>query len=181
MFWPLQSRHGAAHGGFLRVPAGRAAETPAGSSARELPAIRMPDHAVLDTVFTPEAKQDAGATVFSNDDGAPNEHAGFQFQHIGDDRYNRYRLAVGLRGQWAFSKELLLPHNLPVALSVEFKENAITILYDGVKCVEMQLAGRMTDSAAPITIGSWIDRQRLFAGTVRVFEIRDLGPRDGMK
>ena len=150
----------------------------AGSSARELPAIRMPDHAVLDTVFTPEAKQDAGATVFSNNDGAPNEHAGFQFQHIGDDRY---RLAVGLRGQWAFSKELLLPHNLPVALSVEFKENAITILYDGVKCVEMQLAGRMTDSAAPITIGSWIDRQRLFAGTVRVFEIRDLGPRDGMK
>lgn len=133
----------------------------AGSATADLPPIRMPYHAVLDTVFTPETKPDPAATVFGNA-GDSREPAGFQFQHIGDDWY---RLAVGVGGQWAFSRKLLLPRKLQAALSFEFQGNAVTILYNGIKYAEMRLAGRMTDTPAPIAIGS----------TVRIFQIRDLG------
>jgi hypothetical protein len=140
------------------------------SSATDLPPLRMPDHAILDVVFTPETKQDLYATVFSSD-ASPTEQKGFQFHHVGHDQY---RLAIGLDGQWAGSRLLLLPPKLSAALSFEFAANRIVIRYNGVMCEEMHMPRRMADTGAPITIGYWIGRQRLFQGKIQVFQIRDL-------
>jgi hypothetical protein len=147
----------------------RCVERPAGPV--ELPPIRMPDHAILDVVFTPAEEKDLYATVFSNDAGPP-EQKGFQFHFVGGDQY---QLAIGVGGQWARSRVLVLPHLLPVALSFEFNGKTIAILYNGVECEEMQLPARMADADAPITIGSWIGRQRLLAGRILFFQIRDMG------
>jgi hypothetical protein len=135
--------------------------------------LRLPDHVILEVVFTPEPKQDRYATVFSNDI-SPDEHKGFQFHHVGNDLY---QLAIGLGGQWARSKPVLAPPGLPSAVSVEFNLRTVTIFYNGVKSEELQLPVRMIDSDAPITIGSWLGQHRLFQGKIQVFQIRNLGPR----
>jgi hypothetical protein len=147
----------------------RCVEGPAGPV--ELPPIQMPDHAILDVVFIPVDEKETYATVFSNDAG-PQEQKGFQFHSVG---MNQFQLAVGVGGQWARSRVLVLPHLLPVALSFEFNGKTIAILYNGVECEKMQLPARMADTGAPITIGSWIGRQRLLASKILLFQIRDMG------
>ena len=161
----------ASHVNQCSAGAMRCFEGSAGSSTADLPPIRMPDHALLELVFTPADEKDRYATVFSNDAG-PQEQKGFQFQFVGNDQY---QLVVGVGGQWVRSRVLVLPQNLPAALSFEFDGKKITVLYNGVHCEEMQLPARMADSDAPITIGSWIGGQRSIAGKIVLFQIRDMG------
>ena len=136
----------------------------------DLPAIQMPEHALVEAVFTPEAKQDRLATVFSNE-GSP-KHQGFQFLHMENDRY---RLGVGWGLNGALSEELLLPQRKPVYLSIEFNGKLVTIVCNGVKSAEMRLPERMEDSPVPITVGSWLGHQRPFLGNIQFFQIRNLG------
>ena len=137
----------------------------------DLPPIQMPEHAMLEAVFTPETGQDLHATVFSNA-ASPTAHAGFTFQHVEADRY---RLVVAGGAGWAFSKELSLPQREPVSLAVEFKGNVVTIVCNGTKRDEMRLPERMVDSPSPITVGSSVDHRRPFLGNVQLFQIRSLG------
>jgi hypothetical protein len=138
----------------------------------DLPPIQMPEHAIVETVFTPETEQDLHATVFSNA-ASPTAHAGFIFQHVEADRY---RLVVAGAAGWAFSKELSLPQRVPVSLAVEFKGNVVTVVCNGTKRDEMRLPERMADSPSPITVGSSVNHQRPFRGDVQFFQIRSLGP-----
>jgi hypothetical protein len=137
----------------------------------DLPAVQMPEHALVEATFTPEGKQDLYATVFSNE-GGPTTHQGFQFQHMQNDRY---RLAVGWGPEWALSQELLLPQRMPVSLAIEFSGDVVSIVCNGAKRDEMRLPKRMLDSPGPITIGSWIGHQRPFLGNIQFFQIRGLG------
>ena len=136
-----------------------------------LPPVQMPQHALLEVTFTPETRQELYATVFSNEARLPT-HQGFQLLHYENDRY---RLAIGTGTEWALSKELSLPQRKPVSLAVEFAGDVITIVCNGTKIDEMHLSKPIVDSAAPITIGSWIDKQRPFRGNIQFFQIRDLG------
>lgn len=137
----------------------------------DLPPIQMPEHALLETEFTPEAPQTPYATVFSNS-ASTTATQGFEFQHAGNDRY---RLAIGCGSQFAFSQELTLPQRTPASLALEFSGRTVTISLNGVKRDEMQLPARMADSAGPITVGSWVGRRRPFLGNIQFFQIRDLG------
>ena len=137
----------------------------------DLPAVQMPEHALLEVTFTPETKQDLYATLFSNDGGLATRD-GFQFQHLAMDRY---RLAIGWGPEWAVSKELLLPQRRPVSLAIEFNGDLVTIVCNGAKLDEMRLPKPMLESAGPITLGSWIGHQRPFLGNIQFFQIRNLG------
>ena len=154
--------------GALRCfEAGAGARTPT-----DLPPIQMPEHALVEATFTPEARQDSHATVFSNDSGT---HQGFQFVHIENDRY---RLGVGWGPQGALSDEdLLLPQRRPASLAIEFNGNVVTVVCNGAKRIEMRLPKPMLDSPGPITVGSWIGHQRPFLGNIQFFQIRSLGQR----
>jgi hypothetical protein len=154
----------------------RCFEGTARTSPADLPPIRMPDHAVLDIVLVSDTKQDLYATVFGNDTGA-NEHAGFTLVNMGGDFY---QMAAGVGGQWVRSKPILLPRKIPVALSFEFERTSIAIFCNGVKLEQMQLPGPMTDTSAPISIGSWLSGQRVFAGKIEVFQIVPAGRRPAM-
>jgi hypothetical protein len=137
----------------------------------DLPAIKLPEHALLEATFTPEAKQEPNATVFSNESN-PVVHQGFQLVHTDGDRY---LLAVGRGQQWARSKELLLPQRKPVSLAIAFSGKIVTIVCNGTKQDEMRLPEPMLDSPGPITVGGWMGHQRPFLGNIQFFQIRNLG------
>jgi 4-amino-4-deoxy-L-arabinose transferase-like glycosyltransferase len=146
--------------------AGAGAEIPA-----DLPPVQMPEHSLVEATFTPEGKQDPYATVFSNE-GSMTVHEGFQFVHMENDRY---RLGVGWGPEGRLSEELVLPQRKPAYLAIEFNGNVVTVVCNGAKRFEMRLPKRMLDSPGPITIGSWMQHQRLFRGNIQFFQIRSLG------
>ncbi|MDQ6677393.1 MAG: hypothetical protein M3Z09_08870, partial [Acidobacteriota bacterium] len=137
---------------------------------RQLPAIEMPAHTLMEVKFTPMARQTENATVFNNE-AMPNSFRGFRFHNIGGDRY---RLLLGLGDKWGYSKSILLPPGKPVSLSIEFNRNDIFIRSNGVAVDDMHLPSPMADTSGPITLGSWIDGACRFTGTISFFQIIDL-------
>jgi hypothetical protein len=136
-----------------------------------LPAVEMPEHALVEVQFTPFGRQTDNATILNNE-AVPHSFRGFRFQNMGGDRY---RLLLGLGERWAFSKPILLADGKPVWLSVEFAGTEVRIQANGAMVDTMHLPAPMAGSPGPITVGSWIDGVCRFSGTIQFFQIVDLG------
>jgi hypothetical protein len=140
-------------------------------TVQNLPPIKeMPAHALIEAEFTPMASQTENATVFNNE-AVPRSFRGFRFQSIGGDRY---RLLLGVGDKWAFSKSVLLPQGKLASLSIELDGKDVYIRCNGVAVDDMHLSSPMADAPGPITVGSWIDGQCRFTGTIQFFQILDL-------
>lgn len=144
------------------------------SVLRTLPAVEIPSHSLIETKFTPMARQVPNATVFSNE-SEPNSYRGFRFQNVGGDRY---RLIIGLGSSWAFSKSMLFPPGKPVSLLIEIDGNDVYIRANGTAIDDMHLTAPVADSSGTISIRSWIDGQCRFTGAVDFFQILNLGLAD---
>jgi hypothetical protein len=141
-----------------------------GVSGTNLPVVKMPAHAMLETVFTPDGKEEAGVTLFSNDRDEK-QPVGFHFVNVGGDVY---QLALGVGDKRILSKGLVIPQKMPATLSIEFNGTTVGISLNGVKREEMHLPAPLVDTDAPITVGTYMGF-RPFVGKIRVFQIRDLG------
>jgi hypothetical protein len=139
----------------------------------DLPALKLPEHALVEVQFTPFGRQTANATILNNE-ATPGSFRGFRVQNIGGDLY---QVILGLGDQWAFSEPLSLPDSKPVWLSIEFAGAEVHIKTDGATAGAMHLPVPMADAPGPITIGSWIGGARRFNGTIQFFQIVDLGAR----
>lgn len=137
----------------------------------DLPAVELPEHALIEVQFTPFGRQTANSTIFNNED-VPHSFSGFRLQNTGGDRY---QLLLGLGTRWAFSEPIYLPDSKTVRLSIEFQGTEVRIKTDGAAVTTMRLPRRMFDSPGPITIGSWIGGGCRFSGTIQFFQIVDLG------
>jgi len=147
--------------------------SPAGSLVtvvKQLPAVEMPAHALIEAKFTPMARQTENSTVFTNE-ATPGSFRGLRFHNIGGDRY---RLLLGLGHRWGYSKSILLPPGKPVSLSIERNGKDVFIRSNGVAVDDMHLASPMADTSGPILLGSWIDGKCRFTGTIPFFQIVDL-------
>ena len=140
-------------------------------SARDapLPPLALPPGASIEAEFIPLTAQAQYATVFSNDSGST-EKQGFQFHHIANDRY---RLALGTGTAFVFTKDLVIPQKTHADLLIEFNGKNVSLSLNGVRQDDVQLPNEMAASGGVITLGSWIDGQRPFLGSVRFFEIRN--------
>jgi hypothetical protein len=139
-------------------------------AAHKLPAIQMPTHTLIEAEFIPIGLQAENATAFSRQ-AVPRSFRGFRFQSIGGDRY---RLLLGVGDKWAFSKSVLLPQGKLASLSIELDGKDVYIRCNGVAVDDMHLSSPMADAPGPITVGSWIDGQCRFTGTIQFFQILDL-------
>ncbi len=140
------------------------------TALQNLTPIKMPAHALIEADFTPTGPQTENATVFNNEK-VPRSFHGFRFQNTGGDGY---RLILGLGESWAFSKEVLLLKGQRVWLSIELNGTVVNIRRNGALVDEMHLPGPLADSEGPINVGSWIEGQCRFTGTINFFQIRDL-------
>lgn len=148
--------------------AGDAALVP---TIKNLSAVEMPYHALIEVRFTPMAHQIANATVFSNEE-VPNSQLGFRFQNIGGDWY---RLILGLGDDgWAFSKAVSLLSGKAAAISIEIQGSDVYLKVNGTAFDDMHMRSAMADAPGEVTVGSWINGECPFTGQIRFFQIVDL-------
>ena len=140
-----------------------------------LPAVKLPEHALVEVQFTPFGRQTGDATILNNE-AAPRSFRGFRLQNIGGDNY---RLLLGQGDRWVTSKPLLFADSKPVWLSIEIAGTEVRIQANGAVVDTMHLPAAMADAPGPVTIGSWINGGCRFSGTIQFVQIVDLGKAPG--
>jgi hypothetical protein len=136
----------------------------------DLPAIKLPSHALIEIQFTPFGRQTWSATIVNNE-AVPNSLRGFRFQNIGGDQY---RLLIGTGDRWMLSNPISLADSKPVWLSIELAGTEVRIQANGKLVDTMHLPVGTADTPGPITLGSWINGACRFSGTIEFFQIVDL-------
>jgi len=139
-------------------------------SPRDLPPVELPAHALIEAEFVPMGLQVENATVFNNE-AVAKSFRGFRFQSIGGDRY---RLLLGLGDRWAFSKSVLLPQGKRASISIEVDKKNVYLRCNGIAVDDMELSSPVANASGEITVGSWIDGQCPFSGSIPFFQIVDL-------
>lgn len=136
-----------------------------------LPAVKLPDHSLLEVHFTPFGRQTENATILNNE-AAANSLRGFRLQNVGGDLY---QLLLGVGDRWVFSKPIYLADGKPVRFSIEFSGTEVRIVANDAVVDSMHLPAVVADAPGPITFGSWINGACRFSGTIDFFQIVDLG------
>jgi hypothetical protein len=134
------------------------------------PALVLPPHARIDVDFTPFGSQTANATLV-NSEAAPGSFRGLRFRNLDGDRY---QLLLGLGDRWAISQPILLPEGRPDRLSIEFDGPEVKLQVNGALIDTMHLPAALAGPSGPITVGSWINGECRFSGTIQFFQIVDL-------